>query len=629
MSERDDQKLQVQQATDIVQLIGEDVALKSRGREFVCLCPFHDDSNPSLNVVPHKQIYHCFVCGAGGDVFSWVMNYHKMAFPQALELLAERAGIQLKSFRRDEDAGSTDERQTMLDANDKAARFFQRLLVHPEHGRAAREYLDRRGVSAEMIERFQIGYASDRWDGLIAMIADKAWHLPAFEQAGLIVQREGQDGRYDWLRHRLVFPIADALGRPVAFGGRRLREEDNPKYINTRETLLFNKSATLFGLHLAKQAIIAQRSAVIVEGYTDVVACHQAGVANVVATLGTALTTQHVGALRHYADKVVLIFDGDEAGQKAADRAVEVFLTGALDVAIAILPEGMDPADLLSQEDGVQRWNDAIEQARDALDYQFDRIRQRIKAADTVTARETVIREYLQSLATLGLQRMPALRRAFVLQRLAQLLRIGEPQIDAMLRQLAPRTRTPDKPLPDDVDNQDNLLADVADRPSEARIVALEAAEKNLIGCLLREPGRFHQILNDGRSLDETITPDLFRTDKGRRVFQALRELLEQDEQLTIGGFLAELAAQEALDLTALVVDAYQQVEDATAGESERIEPMLVAAAEAVLNHEREAEYQSVKRERVVASPEQQDQMLRRIDEHLRHRSGGRTNGRE
>ncbi|MEE9212252.1 MAG: DNA primase, partial [Phycisphaeraceae bacterium] len=456
MTVRDDQKLQIQQATDIVRLVGEDLALKPKGREFVCLCPFHDDRRPSMTVVPAKQIFHCFVCGAGGDAFGWLMKYHKMTFPEALRHLADRAGIKLEQRAGPRDQGSAQQEQTDRElikaANQRALGFFQAMLRHADHGRGAREYLKHRGISGEMVEAFQLGYAPDRWDGLVTTIRDKSWNRRSFELAGLISARPTGQGHYDKLRHRLIFPICDSIGRPIAFGGRvlpggTLEDKNEAKYLNTAETPLFNKSATLYGLHLAKSApggIIGGKTAVIVEGYTDVIAAHQAGARDVVATLGTALTSRHVTELRRYAEKVVLVFDADEAGQKAADRAVEVFLAGALDVAIAVLPDGRDPAELLATENGRQRWQDVIDIAADALTYQFERVRRQMEAATTVTGRQRLVEEYLRKLAGLGLARMGIIRRSLVIQRLAELLHLPEANLVGLLKRLAPAAgRTP------------------------------------------------------------------------------------------------------------------------------------------------------------------------------------------
>ncbi|MAE63452.1 MAG: DNA primase, partial [Phycisphaeraceae bacterium] len=396
-----DQIHQVRQATDIVELIGQQIRIQPKGREFVALCPFHDDSNPSMTVSPTKQIYKCFACGAGGGAFDWMINYHKMTFPEALRFLAERAGITLE--RRGRESGDQpNDRQRMSEATEHALGWFRATLGRPQ-GATARAYVEQRGISPEMVEQFQLGCAPDAWDDLAQDVAANRWDPRSFRSAGLIHGRQSGSGDIDRFRHRLMFPIFDGLGRPIAFGGRILprqtpSDREEAKYLNSPESALFNKSATLYGLHLARNEIGKRRCAVIVEGYTDVIACHQHGLSHVVATLGTALTTQHVGVLRRFSEKVVLVFDADEAGQKAADRAVEVFLGGELDVAVSILPDGLDPASLLEQADGAARFEALLSEATDALDYQFQRVADEYRGASTMAGQHRIAEQYVDRL---------------------------------------------------------------------------------------------------------------------------------------------------------------------------------------------------------------------------------------
>lgn len=626
MNGRDDID-RVREATDLVRLVGDDIAIKPRGREFVALCPFHEDSNPSMTIVPQKQIYHCFVCKAGGNAFSWMMNYHKMTFRQAMEHLASRAGITLTRLRDQNHEGPSD-RERILDANSAATRFYRALLKHPEHGTVARQYIEQRGISAEMQEQFQIGYAADRWDGLATSIPIKGWNLRAFELAGLVSLRQNGEGHYDRLRHRIIFPICDALGRPIAFGGRKIRPEDEPKYLNSPETAVFNKSATLFGLHLAKQAIIASKAAVIVEGYTDVIACHQAGVRNVVATLGTALTVEHVGALKHYAEKVILIYDADEAGQRASDRALEVFLSGGLDVLIAVLPDQLDPADLLSRENGLEVWHRAVASAAAALDFQFARVRQRFEQSGSIAGREAVAREYLAKLGQLGIHRAGAIRRALILQRVAALLHLPEQQVDRLIRELGSAARpvvrpavaaaeesaeappadpsAPEhRPPPDELDYltcqaEDSGLSDVVLRQSEPKIVALAQAERNLIGCLLRNPQWFHQPLNSGYTLDEAITPADVLLPENRRLYAIVHERLAQGMDSSLGSVLADLAARNDQALSRLVIQVDAEVDAASQGDPSRLAVLINDATEKMMGFHRDQAYLRLRQELVT-----------------------------
>ena len=642
MAVEGDDKLRVQQATDIVELIGEHVALKSQGREFAGLCPFHEDSRPSMQVSPAKQIYKCFACGAGGDVFSFTMQYHRMAFVEAMKYLAERAGLELTPRRAATGQAGDDRspRTAIAEANQQALKFYRQALLDPKQGQLVRDYLARRGISDEMIQRFQLGYAPDRWDALAQQVGKNHWRTNDFEQAGLIQQKKNGRGHIDRLRHRLIFPICDALGRPIAFGGRRLRDEDDPKYLNSPETALFDKSSTLYGLDQAKKPIIDSKTAVIVEGYTDVIACHQAGANNVIATLGTALTRQHVTHLRRYADKVVLLFDPDEAGQKAADRAAEIFLTGELDVAIAMLPDGLDPADLLAEANGYDRWQRTIDQAQDALDYQFQRIAQQLDQAGTVTARQRIAEQYIQRLAQLGLGKgTPPIRRSFVVQQVSQLLAMREDEVNALLSKASQAERAkpksppagesaqPTQPAPQQAEPRSagspGHVSDEAEAAPSPRHQARRLAERQLIGGLVRDNALFHTALPDGTTLDEALASGDLSTDGHCRLYAQLYQTLAEGKSLTLAGWLGDLAAEHDHELIKIVTQADQDVDAATDGNDERLGEVVRLAAQAILReHEKwhyEQSKQSVLHER--ADPLSDDagaQRLRDLIEHNR-----------
>ncbi len=625
MHHRDDQKNEVQAATDIVRLIGEHVALKPKGKEFACLCPFHDDKNPSMYVSPQKQIFKCFVCGAGGDAFSFVMKYHKMTFPEALQHLADRSGITLRRYGGGGDEQGEQgpsERQRIAAANESAVGFFQSILRHPEHGRVARDYLAQRGISDEMVEAFGLGAAPDRWDGLAETIAHRGWDQAGFDLAGLVKAR-GDGSRYDALRCRLVFPIYDGIGRPIAFGGRKLREEDEPKYLNSPETRLFNKSATLYGLHRAKKPIIDAKTAVLVEGYTDVIACHQHGADNVVAALGTALTAEHVRELRRYCEKVVLVMDGDDAGQKAADRAVEVFLTEDLDVALAILPDGHDPDSLLKEEGGIERWRGLVAGATDALDHQFDRVRQQLDAADTLTGRQRAAEGYVTKLAELGLARAGSIRRSLVIQRLSGMLHLSEQAIQTLLNARSPRPSRAPAPLPPEADaptpegDADFPDPSLADAETRRRLQAMAQAERQVIAGLIARGDLFGMELPDGRHLDEAVAPGDFTTPMNRDLFGRVHDRLCDGAELTLASLLADLAAERLESLADLATQCDAELEQLIGGDPQRVEAVLLTAAEAVRTYHRERQYQQDRRS-LHEDTADRSQLLRRLVEHRR-----------
>ena len=412
MATLDDDKLKVLEASDIAGVIGEYVKLVPKGREFTCLCPFHDDRNPSMYVVPHKRMYHCFVCGAGGDVFTFIQKYHGVDFGEALKMLAERAGIELTRRRPADREKSGPSRTELIDANRAAQAFFSAILGKHESGEAARALVERRGISAEMVEAFSIGAAPDRWDGLLSYARSKGLNEGTLLALGLLKRKEGPEP-YDALRNRLVFPIHGESGDPIAFGGRRVDDEDEPKYLNSPETPLFNKSKTLFGLPQARSAIRSSGRAVIVEGYTDVIACHQAGLANVVGTLGTAFTEGHAQKLRGQCQEVVLLFDGDEAGQNAADRALAVLFGSRLDIRVAMLTgetEAKDPDELLKTPGGADVLSGILDRAEPVIDRWARRIREK-QASMGPAGRARYLEEQVERLADTGMESLAPIER--------------------------------------------------------------------------------------------------------------------------------------------------------------------------------------------------------------------------
>ncbi|MFU8828054.1 MAG: DNA primase [Phycisphaerales bacterium] len=435
-------------ATNIVDLIGEQLRLVPKGREFVCLCPFHEDSKPSMYVVPHKQIYHCFACGAGGNALDFTMNYHAMGFVEALKHLAERSGVELTPWKgTGQQPGEPNQsgisKEELLKANAFALSFYRTIFRHQQHGTVAREIAEKRGLTPEVIDQFQIGAAPDRFDGLLSAIQAKSLKPAPFVELGLLKTKES-GGHYDALRNRLIFPILDQMNRPIAFGGRIINPDDTPKYLNSPETRLFHKSSTLYGIHAAFQAIKSSRVAIITEGYTDVIACHKAGFQNVVATLGTALTPKHASILKRVADTVVLLFDGDEAGQRASDRAVEVFFREPVDVKIATLPGGKDPDELLAEEGGPALFDETIDAAEDAMAFRFARLERKLQmnnALPGTEARSRAVEEELSRIVSLGLNDLTPVRKQTILRKLASIAKVDARAILEQAEHLGRRNR--------------------------------------------------------------------------------------------------------------------------------------------------------------------------------------------
>jgi DNA primase len=333
---------EVRERTNIVELIGEQIALRKAGQSWKGLCPFHGEKTPSFTVNEARGVFHCFGCGVGGTAFDFLMRREGMTFPEAAHALARRAGVPLPADDLSPEARRAEaERQALLAVNAAAAAFFRARL--DGEGRGAREYLSSRGLSGETVEAFGLGYAPAGWENLLRHLAGQGHRPETVARAGLAVARDTGGGYYDRFRDRLMIPIADAQGRVVAFGGRAMAKDQEPKYLNSAESPVYRKGDVLYGLPQAREAIRRADQAVVVEGYFDCIALHQAGVAETVATCGTALTARHVETLKRYAKRIVTLFDGDAAGLRAAERSLELFERAEIEARVAELPRGEDP----------------------------------------------------------------------------------------------------------------------------------------------------------------------------------------------------------------------------------------------------------------------------------------------
>jgi len=434
----DDKVDQVRSAADIVAVIRQYIPLKRAGRNFKALCPFHREKTPSFVVNPEKQTYHCFGCHVGGDVFSFVMKQEQMDFGEAIRLLADRCHVDLPSGGRGGARGPGREEKTRVyEVNLWAASTFHGWLVQGQAGAAARRYLEGRGISPEMVRRFRLGLTVNRGDALLRAATDKGLSESLLVKAGLALR--GDEGRsaYDRFRNRLMFPIRDAQGRVLGFGGRTLGSGE-PKYLNSPETPLFQKSKCLYGLDLAREALRERRRVVVMEGYTDVIMAHQHGVQWAVAVLGTALTPHHVRLLRRYVDEALLVFDADTAGQNSADRSVDAFVSGELAARVVTLPEGMDPCDFLLHH-GREAFEQCLERASDVLDFKMDRSRA-VMAEQGLAGALHSARALDEILSTVGLMPNPVARDA-ALRRVAAAAGVGMPALAARLDALRGRTR--------------------------------------------------------------------------------------------------------------------------------------------------------------------------------------------
>ena len=391
---------QIRQASDIVDVVGGYIPLKKAGTNFRALCPFHREKSPSFNVVPSKQIFHCFGCGKGGDVFRFVQDYEGLNFIEAVRRLAERARIPLEMDNDPARQQTRALKDTLLLIHEQICQRWQAAL-NQEGGQIARDYLEKRVVSPDAVQLFRIGYAPEAWDDTVNWARSKGFDPALVEQAGLIIRKEGTERHYDRFRGRLMFPICDEQDRVIGFSGRILQgDEKTAKYVNSPETPIFSKGRVIFGLNKSKRALLDTKTAVVCEGQLDLIACFMGGVTNVVAPQGTAFTPEHARVLKRYAEEVVLCFDADNAGQNAAVRALDALLGAGLTVRVASVPNGKDPDDFIKQNGG-EAFVDVIKRAPGFFDWYLDRL-VATNDANSDKGRVTISRSMAEALAKAG-----------------------------------------------------------------------------------------------------------------------------------------------------------------------------------------------------------------------------------
>jgi DNA primase len=392
---------QIRAANDIVDVIGSYLPLKRAGANFVALCPFHKEKSPSFNVNPQRQIFHCFGCHKGGDVFTFVREYENIAFVDAVRRLAERASIPLEFENTPAAQEARHIKDILWNIHEQITQRWQSALANDAGGQIARDYLAGRGVSEEAVNLFRLGYAPELWDDTVNWAKSKGHDLAVMEQAGLIIRKEGSDRYYDRFRGRLIFPICDEQGRVIAFSGRVLSgDEKTAKYVNSPETPIFTKGKVFFGLDKSKRALLEADSAVVCEGQLDLIACFMAGVQNIVAPQGTALTPDHERILKRYVEEVVLCFDADNAGQNAAIRSLDPLLAAGLSIRVASIPDGKDPDGFIKAQGGTA-FGEVLKKAEGFFDWYLKRLCA-TNDVQTDKGRIAVLREFGEALARTG-----------------------------------------------------------------------------------------------------------------------------------------------------------------------------------------------------------------------------------
>jgi len=553
-----DQKKQVKEANDILDVVASYLSVVPAGRNHKAVCPFHDDTRPSLEIRPSHQNFKCWSCNAQGDVFEFVMKYEKVGFGEALRMLADRAGIKLDGTSSPQD----ESRSRLLRAMKWAEAKYQTCLMEGDSAEDARAYLGERRLSGATVRQFGLGFAPPAGDWLVRMAEREDVPDDVLLEVGLIAKRDENRGYYDRFRDRVMFPIRDARGQTVGFGGRILPSSPyaarGPKYYNSAETPLFHKSELIYGLDLARHAAATAGSLAVVEGYTDVMMAHQHGVGNVVATMGTALTLSHVMQLRRYAPKVVLVFDGDEAGETATDKALELFWSQHdIDITVTTLPDGLDPCDLLVQPDGPQVFKDRLAAAQSVLEYKLDGLFRRIPQTTAENIEQIVDRmlgviavapdmpsarhQLRQQSALTRIAHRLGLRQETLWARLAELKNERRRAEHAQSRQERQDRRPPLDPPVSGVPvggprppgpNPATMIDTPANGPKWSPQEA--ALEKQLLQLLLAEPG----LVGNAR---EQLPPDTLRHTGLRRMLSELYTLHTDGQPPDLDGLRVRL----------------------------------------------------------------------------------------
>ncbi len=537
--------LEIKNACDLADLVGQHVTLKRAGRDLRGLCPFHKEKTPSFYVRPTEQYFKCFGCGAAGDVFTFIQKIHSIAFPEARQMLADRFGIKLNVVPTQSDEKGQITRTQLLRVTKWAASLFQKCL-RDDPGKTARDYIQHRRILPELVDRFQLGYAPDSYDFLMNQARRSGVSESLLLASGLVKPRQG-GGFYDAFRHRLMFPIADVTGQIIAFGGRILRETDEGgKYINSPETLLFNKSKCLYGINIARQSLTDKNRAVLVEGYLDVIMAHQCGFSETIAALGTSMTDQHAEVIRRYVPGVVLVFDGDQAGIRAADRGCEIAVTGRLDVSLVGLPDGLDPCDYLTQYKR-EDFEELLIHAPTALEFKWQQVLGSHKASESAVARREAIQRFVRFVGlTMAHGQVDAIQRGLVVNQLAKLLGVSTEDVHKLVlksqRMADARPVQSVRSMPEKAPSSSTSWMDAMQIRGSRQVAALE-----VLMMVIAQPDLYPQV-------EDILGEDVFDSERIKRITRIVLELCREAGQFGPTELLARFEdPQDAADVVELM----------------------------------------------------------------------------
>jgi DNA primase len=584
----------VKQAVDIVEVISAHTDLRRAGSRWTGLCPFHEERTPSFSVDAQEKLYHCFGCGVGGDAIKFVEEKEGLGFAEAVELLADRYGIELEREQEDPRAEAKRQRRRRLEQLlERTSAYYAGFLWEAEEAGKAREYLAGRGLSEETLRAFGVGYAPSAWDKILVRGQQAGFSIAELREVGLVQKGRG-GGEYDRFRSRIMFPIRDRRGRTLGFGGRAMRDDQGAKYVNTAETDFFHKSQLLYGVDKAKAAIAKAARAVVVEGYTDVLALHQAGVEETVAVMGTAITGEQVAALSGMVEEVVLALDADSAGQEAMLRAQRVAAGRKMRLRVAAMPGGVDPAEMMAEADGPERFRALVEAAVEVNAFQVALVLDRTDAASPA-ARDRSLEEVAPILAAMG----ESASRNDLVRQVAERLDLDPAMVMGRVVSAQPLSGGPDQSS-----SRPRQGAGPGPAPPQRRAAELtsrERRERALLAMCIALPAEGKEYL--ARLTDSHLSPTGLRTATWLREHPSdpASDLPREDAELA--ALIAELvilandepASRESMELNFLLLDQRRlEGEIAAAGEREEDERRRALSRERAALVERIARTQRV-----------------------------------
>jgi len=542
---------EIQDRCDIVEIISSYMPLKSAGRNFKANCPFHHEKTPSFVVSPDKQIYHCFGCNSGGNVFNFIKEYEKMDFIDAVKMLAEKTGVKLPEYRRERDEDNSFI-STVYSINDIAADFYVNLLEKSPLSSEARRYIEKRGLEEGVVKKFRLGYADSSWGSLSDYLLKRGIKVDMALKAGLVL-RGKDNSHYDLFRNRIIFPICDVRGRVLGFGARVLGDS-LPKYINSPETAVYKKSQHLYGLNFAKAYIREKGFAIITEGYLDVVTSHQYGINNTVSSLGTALTIEQTRLLRRYTHNVVMVYDADQAGEMATLRGLDLFLEEGMNVKVATLDSGHDP-DSFMRKFGPRGFNTAIKKSKSLFTYKLDILNGRLDS-DEAEAKAEIVREMLATICKVR----NAVVKAEYIKKLSQELSIKE---DAVWDELKGMKK------------DRKAYRSRATSDERRATINVSPAEKILVRLMLEDMDVVNRVKGDLRPFD-------FRNPEVRHLVETLFAMDTENHSIDTTKLINYLEGRVAPNLISFIVNEEIEIKDKNRNISD-----CIKAIKKELRHER------------------------------------------